>query len=250
MAGTIDLNADLGETDGDLALLEVVTSASVACGGHAGDPDTMARACGEAVRLAVVVGAHPSYVDRAGFGRAELGRRPEEVADEVADQVAALQAIAVREGAEVVYVKPHGALYHRAHTDVDVAEAVAEAIAALGPLAVLAQPGSALLDAAASRGLAVATEAFGDRAYRRDGALVDRALAGAVLDDPSAVAAQAVAIARDHVAAAFDGSLVAVTADSLCVHGDSPAALLSARAVRAALEDAAVALAPFARPGR
>ncbi|HLN06140.1 MAG TPA: 5-oxoprolinase subunit PxpA, partial [Acidimicrobiales bacterium] len=192
---SVDLNADLGETEGDTALLAVVTSASVACGVHAGDPSTMRRAVREAFRRGVAVGAHPSYSDRDGFGRREVGVSAEQVADEVCYQVGALRAIAELEGGSVAYVKLHGALYHRAAVDEEVAVTLAKALAAIGRFSVLGQARSAFLQACESCGLATASEAFCDRAYRSDGNLVDRAVPGAVLKDPERVAAQAVAIA-------------------------------------------------------
>jgi UPF0271 protein len=245
---TVDLNADVGETDGDLALLAVVTSASVACGLHAGDPSTMRRAVGEAVRRGVGIGAHASYADRDGFGRRELGATCEQIVDDVCYQVGALQAIARLEGGSVGYVKLHGALYHRAAANEDVAQGLARALVAIGPLAVLTEAGSALLAACREAGLPVATEAFCDRAYRPDGKLVDRRMPGAVLDDPVRAAAQAVDIALSGTVAATDGSVVAVEAASLCLHGDTPGALLQARLVRAALERAGVRMAPFLAP--
>ena len=245
---TIDLNADVGETDGDIALLAVVTSASVACGLHAGDPSTMRRLAHEAVLRGVVLGAHASYADRAGFGRRELGASAEQIADEVCYQVGALGAIALREGSAVRYVKLHGALYHRAAIDERLAVTLAQSLASIGPFAVLAEAGSALLRACGPAGLAIATEAFCDRAYRPDGKLVDRNEPGAVLDDPLQAAAQAVSIAVTGTVETTDGSVVAVEATSVCVHGDTPSALEHAGQVRAALERAGVRIAPFAAP--
>jgi 5-oxoprolinase (ATP-hydrolysing) subunit A len=242
---TVDLNADVGETEGDLALLAVVTSASIACGLHAGDPSTMRRTVSEAVRRGVVLGAHASYADRDGFGRRELGATCEQIVDDVCYQIGALQAIARLEGGSVGYVKLHGALYHRAAVDEDVAVGLARALGAIGSLAVLAEAGSALLRACQEAGLAIATEAFCDRAYRPDGKLVDRSMPGAVLDDPARAAAQAVGIALSGTVTASDGSVVAIEATSLCLHGDTPGSLEQARQVRAALERAGVRMSPF-----
>jgi UPF0271 protein len=243
---SVDLNADVGETEGDLALLAVVTSASVACGLHAGDPLTMRRTVHEAVRRGVAIGAHPSYADRDGFGRRELGASTGQIVADVCYQVGALQAIACLEGGAVGYVKLHGALYHRAAVDEEVARSLARALATIGPFAVLAQAGSAFLQACTESGLDVATEAFCDRAYRRDGRLADRAEPGAVIEDPARAAAQAVAIALRGNVEVADGSAVAIEATSLCLHGDTPGALELARQVRAALERAGVRIAPFA----
>jgi UPF0271 protein len=245
---TVDLNADLGETEGDIELLGVVTSASIACGAHAGDPATMRRAVIEAVVHGVSIGAHPSYPDREGFGRRELGQGARQIATDVCCQVGALQAVARLEGASVVYVKLHGALYHRAASDDEVAEAVAVALATIGPFSVLGQAGSALLRACGQIGLPVATEAFCDRAYLSDGRLADRAAPGAVLEDPAEVAARAVDIALGRGVRADDGSLVDVQADSLCVHGDTPRALEHAWRVRLGLGQAGISLAPFVAP--
>lgn len=247
MAG-IDLNADLGETVGgvatayDEAMFAVISSASVACGGHAGDAASMRAAVARAARFGVAVGAHPSYPDPGNFGRVAVVLDPDDLALAVAEQLAALAAA----GADVRYVKPHGALYHAVASDRRQAEAVARAIAdcaaALGrPLPVLGLPGGAsggteMARAAASVGLPFVGEAFLDRGYLPGGGLVPRAQPGALLDDPGLVAARAVRLARDGVVEAVDGSLVRADAASLCVHGDSPAAVAMARAVRAALD--------------
>lgn len=243
---TIDLNADLGETVGgqptadDDAMFALVSSASVACGGHAGDAASMREAVGRARTTVVAVGAHPSYADRARFGRAAMDIEPTDLTAIVAAQLDALHTA----GADIRYVKPHGALYHRITTDPQQAEAVADAIAMFAellgrPLPILGL-GGRIADAAAARDLPFFTEAFLDRAYRADGALVLRGEPGALLSDPVAVAARAVELVVDGVVETVDGSRVAVTAASLCVHGDSPGAVAMARAVRAALDDAGV----------
>ena len=244
---TVDLNADVGETEGDTELFSVVTSASIACGFHSGDPSMMRRTVREAVRRGVVLGAHPSYPDREGFGRRELGTGAEEIAELVCYQVGALAAIAALEGGSVSYVKLHGALYHRAAEDEAVAESVALGLATLDRFVVLGSARSALPGACRRAGLRFASEAFCDRAYRPDGRLVERHKPGAVLEDPGRVAAQAVAIALRGAVVAPDGSVVAVKAESLCLHGDTAAALQHAHAVRAALEHAGAKIAPFVR---
>ncbi|MCT9819115.1 LamB/YcsF family protein [Microbacterium sp. W1N] len=242
----IDLNADLGETvDGvptadDDAMFAVVSSASVACGAHAGDALSMADAAARARRFGVAVGAHPSYPDRAGFGRTRIEMTAEALGASVAGQLAALVAA----GADVRYVKPHGALYHAVQADPAQAQAVVGAVADLSrtlgrALPVLGLPG-AISDAAAAAGLPFRVEAFLDRGYLPDGSLVPRGEPGALLADPDLVAARAVRLARDGVVEAVDGTLVRADAVSLCVHGDSPGAVAMARAVRAALQAAGV----------
>jgi UPF0271 protein len=215
----IDLNADLGEevTD-DAGLLAVVTSANVACGYHAGNEAIMRAVCAEAARLGVVVGAQVSYADRANFGRVEIDVPGSVLREQVADQVGTLAAIAAAEGTVVRYVKPHGALYHRVARDSEQAEAV---LAGSADLPVVGMPGALLLALARDAGRRVVHEGFPDRGYDDDGGLLHRDRPGAVLTDPDEIAARAVMLA---------GSV-----DSLCVHGDSPGAVASAAAVRAAL---------------
>ena len=249
----MDLNADLGEGFGrwelgdDDALLEIVTSANVACGFHAGDPLTMRSVCAEAARRGVSVGAQVSYRDLAGFGRRYIAYEPAELTADVLYQLAALDGIAHAHGTRVRYVKPHGALYHAAAGDPAQAGAVAAAVRAYDPeLPVLSLPGSQLLAAAGRAGLRGVREAFLDRAYTPDGGLVPRGRRGAVIADPDEVAARAVRMAVDGTVVAVDGSTVSVAAESLCVHGDTPAAVEVARRVRATLTDAGVQLTPFA----
>lgn len=217
----VDLNADLGEevTD-DAALLEVVTSANVACGYHAGDVAIMAAVCERAAELGVTVGAQVSYADRANFGRVALDVGFRILRDQVADQVGTLAEIAARAGAEVAYVKPHGALYHRALDDEVQARAVLEGS---GELAVLTMAG-VLGTGAREVGRTVWHEGFPDRAYDDEGRLVDRSQPAAVLEDTGSIV--------DH---ALD---LAGAVDSLCLHGDTPGAVAHARAVRTALEGA------------
>jgi len=238
----IDLNADLGETvDGvptadDEAMFAVISSASVACGGHAGDAAAMRDAVARAARFGVAVGAHPSYPDRAGFGRVPLALAPDELAAVVAVQLGALIAA----GADVRYVKPHGALYHAVIADRGQADAVARAVADQSDLLGRALPilglGGELAAAAASAGLPFVSEAFLDRGYARGGGLVPRTAPGALLDDVGLVAERAVRLAREGVVEAVDGSIVVTSAASLCLHGDSPSAVAMAHAVRAALD--------------
>jgi UPF0271 protein len=245
---SVDLNADVGEgigADGDEVLLDVVTSASVACGVHAGDPATMRRTVAAAARRGVVVGAHPSYPDREGFGRRPMALSPARITEEVLAQVLALDAVARQLGTAVRYVKPHGALYHLMADDETCARAVVDAVRAVGDLVLLAPAGSGAVEVAGSMAVRVATEAFADRAYEPDGSLVSRDVPGAVITDPAVVARRAVGIALDHAVDAVDGSTLAVTASSICVHGDTPGAAELAKRVRHALEEAGVRLVPF-----
>ena len=249
--GWIDLNADLGEgVADDDALLNVVTSANVACGGHAGDTETMRRVSAAAGRRGVVLGAHPSYPDREGFGRRPLELEPDVLATALREQVHALTLAAREAGTGVRYVKPHGALYHRVASDPQLAEAIASAFAGAFPGAAwLASPGSRLLTAAAGHGAAVYAEGFVDRRYALapDGppGLLDRGEPGAVLGHDEAVA-QALTLAGDGRVTAADGRELQVRVRSLCVHGDTPGAVELAARVRAALEQAGVVVRAFA----
>ena len=225
----VDLNADLGEevTD-DVALLAVVTSANVACGYHAGTRAIMRAVCAEAAERGVVVGAQVSYADREGFGRVARDVPHEVLREQVADQVGVLSAIAEEAGTSVRYVKPHGALYHRVLEDPEQAAAV---LAGSGDLPLLGMPGE-LLTRAVAAGRAVFHEGFPDRGYTADGRLVPRSEAGALVSDEASIVAQAL--------------VLATTVDSLCLHGDSPGAVEHALAVRRALGEAGVLVAPFA----
>jgi UPF0271 protein len=245
----IDLNADVGEDangpDGDGAILDVVTSANVACGFHAGDPSVMRRTLGEAVDRHVVVGAHPSYPDRAGFGRREMEISPARLTDDLLYQIGALDGLARTYATRVRYVKPHGALYHRMGEDEACAKAICEALLSYGDLALLAPYGSVAIAVAQHFGVEVATEAFADRAYRPDGRLAPRSDPGAVVSDATEVADQAVALALEHRVRAVDGSWIPVTAASICIHGDTPGSASLAREVHDALTAAGVALQSF-----
>lgn len=248
----VDLNADLGEGFGrwsltdDRALLEVVTSANVACGFHAGDAATMRRVSETAVATGVRIGAQVGYRDLAGFGRRDLDVEPTELRDEILYQCGALAALAEAAGGEVSYVKAHGALYNRVVTDEAQAAAVVEAVAAFRPGGcLLCLPGSVLARLASAAGLRAVREAYPDRAYLPDGTLVPRRRPGALVLDPDEVAARARRLALEGCVVASDGSTVEVAAESLCVHGDSPGAATTARAVRVALLDAGVCLRPF-----
>lgn len=253
---TIDINADLGESFGrwvlgdDEAMLDLVTSANIACGFHAGDPRTLLRACELAVARGVALGAQVGYRDLAGFGRRFVDVERDDLVADVLYQLGALDGLARVAGGRVTYLKPHGALYNAIVTHRAQAGAVVEAVGRWNqshePIAVLGLPGSAFLAAAEAAGVRTVREAFADRAYTPDGALVSRREPGAVLHDPALVAARAVGLATHQRLVAADGTELALTADSVCVHGDSPGAVAMARAVRGALAGAGVAVAPFA----
>ncbi|WP_113699483.1 LamB/YcsF family protein [Nonomuraea lactucae] len=248
----IDLNADLGEGFGiwrlgdDLALLDVVTSANVACGFHAGDPVTIRRVCAAAVDRGVAIGAQVSYRDLAHFGRRDMDADPEELCAEVLYQIAAVDGIARAMGGRVSYVKPHGALYNRVCRDEEQAAALIDAVADYDPsLPVLTLPGSVVHGVAAAEGVPTVTEAFADRAYTSAGTLVPRREPGAVIHDPEAVPARAVRMAVEGAVTSVDGTTVNVEARSICVHGDTPDAVRLAQAVRDRLLAAGVVLQAF-----
>jgi UPF0271 protein len=230
---TIDLNADLGEgfDEVDRVVIELVTSASVACGAHAGGEDVARALCGEAAARGITIGAHVGYPDRAGFGRRELGLSAARIETVTVDQIEELGAWAAP--ARVAYVKPHGALYHRASVDVECAAAVIRATVSAGISAVLAFPGSELLEQARVAGLTVAAEGFADRGYASDGKLIPRG-------EPSAVLGEAEAV-NQALRLAHDGSI-----DSLCLHGDNPVAATIAVRIRAELASAGIELRAFA----
>lgn len=249
----MDLNADLGEGFGrwalgdDRALLDIVTSANVACGFHAGDPETMRRTCELAAARGVSVGAHVGYRDLNGFGRRFVDVEPATLTAEVLYQLGGLDACARAAGTRVAYVKPHGALYTALVAHEAQADAVVDAVRAYDPaLPVLGMPGAVWLKRAEVAGLPVRYEAFADRAYSPLGTLVDRGRPGSVLHDPHEVAARCVALAVDGRVRAVDGRLLRLRVDSICVHGDTPGAVAIARAVREALTGAGVSLEPFA----
>ncbi len=257
----LDLNADLGEgVSGEVGvdpahlddlLLQQITSANVACGGHAGDDVSMSRVCRRAVELGVAVGAQVSYVDRAGFGRVRLDVAHGTLVAQLADQVEALRGHATAAGGSVAYLRPHGALYNSAVDDLEVARTVVDAVLHDAErtgtaLPVLTLPGSALAVVAAERGIAVVAEAFADRAYTRAGRLVPRSAAGAVIDDADAVVARVVRLATEHVVRSVDGTDVVVHARSVCLHSDTPGAARTAALVRRALHAAGVEVSSFA----
>jgi 5-oxoprolinase (ATP-hydrolysing) subunit A len=250
----MDLNADLGEGFGpwpmgdDSALLDVVTSANVACGFHAGDPSIMRRVTGQAVERGVAIGAHVGYADKAGFGRRFVDIEPAALRDEVVYQIGALDAFARVAGDRVRYVKPHGALYNTiGHHEEQAAAVVGAVVDYDRSLPVLGLPGSAWLRLAAKAGLSVVHEAFADRAYTPAGTLVSRREAGSVLHDADEIAARCTAMATGQPIQDSEGGSLKLEPASICVHGDTPGAVDIARRVRSAMEGAGVKLSPFSR---
>ncbi|MEO9140612.1 MAG: 5-oxoprolinase subunit PxpA [Jatrophihabitans sp.] len=250
----IDVNADLGEGFGrwslgdDEALLDVITSANVACGFHAGDPTIMRRVCRQARERGVVIGAQVSYRDLAGFGRRPMSMPRAELTNEIVYQIGGLQACARAEGTEVRYVKPHGALNNVACVDLEQSAAIVDAVLAVDPtLALLVLPGSQLEVQARTAGLHTVGEAFPDRAYEPDGQLRNRSLPDAVLHDVDEITRRAVGIACDRAVETSAGAILSLTAQSLCLHGDNEAAVQAARSVVRALREAGVQVSPFVR---
>lgn len=236
---SIDLNSDMGESFGrwslgdDDSMLDVVTSANIACGFHAGDPIGILATTQAAADRGVVVGAHPSYRDLAGFGRRAMDVAPAELTADVLYQIAALDGLARSVGTRARYVKPHGALYNRIAVDPLSAKTVVDAVRAYDPaLAVMALAGSVFARTAERAGLRVLAEAFADRGYRPEGTLLPRGEDGALFSDPEVVADRILRLAESGTLVAVDGSIIRLDADSVCVHGDSPGAVAMACAVR------------------
>lgn len=233
----IDLNADLGEGyANDERLLQVVSSCSIACGGHAGDTDTMRAALQMAKRHEVRAGAHPSYPDRDGFGRRELDIDIEDLRTSLSDQIGVLADLAAGEGTSLSHVKPHGALYHAAARDAALADLIAKATATLAKAPILiGPPNGEMVMAARRHGLSYVPEGFADRAYTVDGGLVPRGEPGAVLETDAARTSQAISLAQSGHAMTPTGSRVVLSVETICVHGDTDGAAESAEAIRAAL---------------
>jgi UPF0271 protein len=249
----IDLNCDMGElpeaiADGTQeALLRSITSANVACGGHAGDERTMRTTIEQAMRAGVGVGAHPGYPDRENFGRLELKMSPDAVANSVYEQVRALAEVAAKCGAKLVHVKPHGALYNQAVKNRALAEAIAQGVAKFSKsLVLMGLAGSPMLDVFREAGFAVAAEAFADRRYEPDGTLRSRKFDDALIRNPEEAAWQALGIAERGVVIASDGTEVKLTAQTICIHGDTPGSVQIAAAVARTLRDAGVNLSAVA----
>jgi len=253
---TVDLNADVGEATekediaSERALIGLVTSVNVACGGHFGDEASMSATVAAALEAKVRIGAHPSYPDRAGFGRRPMSMSRDALRAAVGDQLQALDRVCAASGTTVESVKPHGALYEEVAKGGVAYEALRDAVRdAYGPDTALVLPSACRAMAMALRDVVpTREEGFCDRAYRPDGGLVDRSLPGAVLVDPAEAAAQALSLARGAVVGS-DGCVLTLWVDTLCIHGDSPGAVAIATAVRDALADAGIAIsAPEPRP--
>lgn len=252
MKSVIDLNCDLGEGFGawrmgdDEAMLDIVTSANIACGFHAGDPEGLRKTLQMAKVRGKAVGAHVSYPDLVGFGRRQMSLSYDALKADVLYQIGALSGLAQSIGAQVRYVKPHGALYHAMATSESVAAAIIDSIAELGGnLALVAPACSSVLHQARDRGLSVAAEVFADRAYRSDGSLVPRYERNAVLQDPDFIAARMIALLREGVLDDIDGRPLKLDGETICVHGDNPSAVAIARRLREALTEQGVAISAF-----
>jgi UPF0271 protein len=250
----IDLNCDMGElpaaiTDGTQeSLMPSLTSVNVACGGHAGDSQTMKATIEQALRWKLDVGAHPGYPDRANFGRLELQLPPEKIADSVFEQVHALAEIAAACGARVTHVKPHGALYNQAATNRVIAQAIADGVARWSrDFALVGLAGSLMLEVFREAGFRVAAESFADRRYEADGTLRSRKLDDSLLRDPAEAAQQALRIAERGSVVARGGTEIATRAQTICIHGDTPGAPAIAAAVAKTLQQAGVGLVPLSQ---
>jgi UPF0271 protein len=244
----IDLNCDVGELPEALAdgtqeaILRQVTSANIACGGHAGDLQMMRATIEQAQRCGTAIGAHPGYEDRANFGRIKLRLSSDEIAASVYRQILALAEVAERCGARIGHVKAHGALYNQAARDREIAKAIAEGVARWRrDVTLVGLAGSVMLEEFRATGFAVAAEGFADRKYESDGSLRPRKFRDALLHDPADAAAQAVRIAREGSVVAANGAVVPLKVETICIHGDTPGAPQIAAAVRRALENAGVA---------
>jgi 5-oxoprolinase (ATP-hydrolysing) subunit A len=249
---SIDINSDLGESPEALAngcdfeLMRFITSANIACGGHAGDESTMKQTLAAARELNVEVGAHPSYPDRTNFGRVEMPLSPQEIEATICEQILSLVREAEKLAMRIAHVKPHGALYHAAR-ERSVAEAIGRAALSVDPtLVMVGQSGSAMLTYWREMGLRCAGEAFADRAYEKDGKLRRRNLPGALLDSPVRAAQQALDIVLRHRATTHDGNDLAIDAETLCIHSDTPGAAAIAREVRSRLTSAGVTVRALA----
>jgi 5-oxoprolinase (ATP-hydrolysing) subunit A len=249
VAGSIDLNSDLGEGAGtEMALMPLITSANIACGAHAGNENTMRATVELAIKNNVAIGAHPGYPDRERFGRVPMEMSDRELIESIRRQIDSLIAIASRMGARVTHVKAHGALYNQGERDATVARNIIFGVqAATGghELVIVASPGSAMLQEAREMGMKVAREGFVDRAYEPDGTLQSRSVTGSVLTDPDDAVGQALAFVKDGGVSAVDGTFLKLAVDTLCIHGDTPGAPEIASAVRDALAKAKVKVAPF-----
>jgi UPF0271 protein len=250
----IDLNCDMGElpeaiADGTQeALLRSITSANVACGGHAGDERTMRTTVEQSMRAGVAVGAHPGYPDRENFGRLELKMSAEAVANSIYEQVRALAEVAAKCGAKLVHVKPHGALYNQAVKNHELSEAIATGVAKYSKdLVLMGLAESPMLEVFREAGFAVAAEAFADRRYEPDGTLRSRKFGNALIRDPAEAAKQALSIAQGGIVTAHDGTKMKLAAQTICIHGDTPGSVQIAAAVARELRDAGVTVCGFSQ---
>lgn len=248
----IDLNCDMGESFGqyrlgdDVAMFDIITSANIACGLHAGDPLVMRETVTRATQRGVAIGAHPAYPDLQGFGRRAMQMSPAELEAFLIYQLGALAGFAQAAGTRLAHIKPHGALYNQAVSDPDIAAAIARAVVAFDPaLIVLTLPESALRLAALGSGLRVALEGFADRAYRADGTLAPRNLRGAVIHDPDIAAARAIRMVDHGEIETIEGAVIPLRVNTICIHGDTPGATQIAAHLRDALEKAQITLAPL-----
>ena len=249
----VDLNSDLGESFGawsmgdDAAMLDIVTSANVACGFHAGDPETMLKTVERAKARGVAIGAHPGFHDLQGFGRRPIhGMTAREIEAMLAYQIGALQGMAAMAGHRVTHVKAHGALSNMAMTDETIAGALARAVRAIDPsLVFVVIPLTALERAGQAANLPLAREIYADRAYEDDGTLVSRKKPGAMLHDPEAVATRVLQMVQERAIVSINGKRLPLAIDTVCIHGDSPGAVEMARAVRRRLEAGGIKIAPF-----
>lgn len=249
----VDLNCDMGESFGayqlglDEQVMPLITSANVACGFHAGDPQVLRRSVELARKHGAGIGAHVSFPDLVGFGRREMNATPLEVENDTLYQLGAIGAFCRAAGVPLRHIKPHGALYNMAQKDRTLADAIVRAVVAFDPsLLVFAQPGSALEAAAQAAGLTAVGEVFADRAYNADGTLASRKLPGAVIHDPEQVAERAVLMVTSGSVTAIDGTVVPLRAETICVHGDTPGALDLIRRIRERLGDSGVTIAAAA----
>jgi UPF0271 protein len=250
MTRRVDLNGDLGEGGAhDEELLGGITSANIACGFHAGDPGLMRRTVELALKQGVALGAHPGLRDPEGFGRRAVKVEPQDAFDLTLYQIGALQAIASAQGARLLHVKPHGALYNMAARDAALADALARAVWAADPaLIFVGLAGSEMIRAAQRLGLRAAEEAFADRAYQPDGSLVPRGQPGALVEAPEDVSRRAARLVNEGRIAAIDGSELSIRADTICIHGDTPGAPALVRSLRAALGREGVELRSLGAP--
>ncbi|HDN79114.1 MAG TPA: LamB/YcsF family protein [Chloroflexi bacterium] len=250
----IDLNCDMGESFGryrigaDEEMMTVITSANIACGYHAGDPLVMDKTVRLAVEYGVGIGAHPGFPDLMGFGRRNMSLSPEEIENYVLYQIGALAAFARAAGTKLAHVKPHGALYNMAAKDLQMAQAIARAVARFDKgLILVCPPNSEMEKAARELGLRVAREGFADRAYNADGSLRSRRLPGALIEDPQEAAERVVRMVKEGIVVAYTGEEIPMQVETICVHGDTPAAVEIAKAVRKALEAAGIEVVPMGK---